>query len=77
VTKKKIEILHQACLVPSKELVSCRPSRDELVSVPEDGEVIVFFEHFCAVLVCPRATFSGNSWTIAIYSFTTLGRMRC
>jgi hypothetical protein len=75
VKEKWIELLRQGRVLPSADLVGCRPASGERVPTPQPGETVVFYDHF------PRgfallATSCGSSWITSICSRTTLGQMR-
>jgi hypothetical protein len=57
VKEKRIELLRQALLIPSEDLMRCRPSKGKRVPTMEPGEVVVFFEHFRRGFVLPPSSF--------------------
>jgi hypothetical protein len=57
VKERRIELLRQGRVIPSEDLVSCRPSHGERVPAPEPGEVVVFFEHFRRGFALPTSNF--------------------
>jgi hypothetical protein len=57
VKEKRIELLRQGRMIPSEDLVRCRPSSGERVPTPEPGEVVVFFEHFRRGFALPASSF--------------------
>jgi hypothetical protein len=57
VKERRIKLIRQARLIPSKDLVKCRPSKGERVPTPKPGEVVVFFEHFRRGFALPASSF--------------------
>jgi hypothetical protein len=46
VKEKWIELLRQGRVLPSADLVACRPTSGERVPAPQPGETVVFYNHF-------------------------------
>jgi hypothetical protein len=57
VKQRRIELLRQGRVIPSKDLVSCRPPGDERVPAPKPKEAVVFFEHFRRGFSLPTSNF--------------------
>jgi hypothetical protein len=57
VKERKIELLRQGQVLPSADLMGCRPAGCELVPTPEPGEVVVFYEHFWRGFALPASNF--------------------
>jgi hypothetical protein len=54
---KWIELLHQGRVLPSADLVGCRPASDERVPAPQPGEMMVFYDHFPRGFAQPASNF--------------------
>jgi hypothetical protein len=57
VRERRIELLRQGRVIPSEDLVRCRPSGNERVPVPEPRDVVIFFEHFLRGFALPASNF--------------------
>jgi hypothetical protein len=57
VKERRIELLRRGRMIPSEDLVRCRPSGGERVPAPKPGEVVVFFEHFRRGFALPASSF--------------------
>jgi hypothetical protein len=57
VKEKRIELLRQGRVLPSADLVGCRPAGDELVPAPQPGEAVVFYDHFPRGFALPASNF--------------------
>jgi hypothetical protein len=57
VKERRIKVLCQGRVIPSKDLVSCRPPGGERVPRPKPGEAVVFFEHFRRGFALPANNF--------------------
>jgi hypothetical protein len=57
VKERKIELLHQGRVLPSADLVGCRPASGELMPVPQPREAVVFYEHFRRGFALPASNF--------------------
>jgi hypothetical protein len=55
--ERKIELFHQGRVLPSADLVGCRPTGGELVPAPQPGEAVVFYEHFRRGFALPACNF--------------------
>jgi hypothetical protein len=57
VKEKQIELLRRGRVLPSADLVGCRPAGGELVPAPEPGETVVFYDHFPRGFALPSSSF--------------------
>jgi hypothetical protein len=57
VKEKQIELLRQGRVLPSADLVGCRPASGERVPDPQPGETVVFYDHFPRSFVLPASNF--------------------
>jgi hypothetical protein len=57
VKEKRIELLPQGRVLPSVNLVGCRPAGGERVPDPQPGETVVFYDHFPRGFALPASTF--------------------
>jgi hypothetical protein len=57
VKERRIELLRQGRVIPSEDLMSCRPFGGERVPAPEPREVVVFFKHFWRGFALPASNF--------------------
>jgi hypothetical protein len=57
VKERKIELLRQGRILPSADLVGCRPTGGELVPAPQAGEAVVFYKHFRRGFALPTSNF--------------------
>jgi hypothetical protein len=71
VKEKRIELLRQGRVLPSTDLVGCRPASGERVPTPQPGETVVFYDHFPRGFALPPRTSCGSSWITSICSRTT------
>ncbi|KAI4987530.1 hypothetical protein ZWY2020_020330 [Hordeum vulgare] len=58
-----IEALHHYRMLPPASLVMVRVPGAETAPTPREGEIIVFYEHFCRGFGLPASTFFSN-WLI-------------
>jgi hypothetical protein len=57
VKEKRIELLRQGRVLPSADLVCCRPTSGKLVCAPQPGEAVVFYDHFPRGFPLPASDF--------------------
>jgi hypothetical protein len=57
VKEKRIELLRQGWVLPSADLVGCRPTGGELVPAPQPREAVVFYDHFPRGFTFPVSDF--------------------
>jgi hypothetical protein len=57
VKERRIELLRKGRIIPSEDLVSCRPPGGERVPMPKPAEVVVFFKHFRRGFALPTSNF--------------------
>jgi hypothetical protein len=57
VKEKWIELLRQGRVLPSADLVGCRPTGGERVPDPQPGETVVFYDHFPRGFALPASNF--------------------
>jgi hypothetical protein len=57
VKEKRIELLRQGRVLPSADLVGCRPASSERVPAPQPGETVVFYDHFPRDFALPASNF--------------------
>jgi hypothetical protein len=57
VKEKRIELLCQGRVLPSTDLVGCRPASGERVPTPQPGETVVFYDHFPRGFALPASNF--------------------
>jgi hypothetical protein len=57
VKEKRIKLLRQGRVLPSTDLVDCRPAGGELVPAPQPGEAVVFYDHFPRGFALPASNF--------------------
>jgi hypothetical protein len=57
VKEKWIELLRQGRVLPSMDLVGCRPAGGERVPDPQPGETVVFYDHFPRGFALPASNF--------------------
>jgi hypothetical protein len=62
VKERRIELLRQGRVIPSKGLVSCRPPSSERLPAPKPREAVVFFEHFRRGFALPASNFLRQFW---------------
>jgi hypothetical protein len=57
VKEKRIELLRQGRVLPSADLMGCRPTGSKLVLAPQPGEAVVFYDHFPRGFALPASDF--------------------
>jgi hypothetical protein len=57
VKEKWIELLRQGQVLPSANLVGCRPASSERVPAPQTGETVVLYDHFPRGFGLPASNF--------------------
>jgi hypothetical protein len=57
VKEKQIELMHQGRVLPSADLVGCRPASGERVPTPQPRETVVFYDHFPRGFALPASNF--------------------
>jgi hypothetical protein len=57
VKEKRIELLRQGRVLPSADLVGCRPASGERVPTPQPGEMVIFYDHFPRGFALPASNF--------------------
>jgi hypothetical protein len=57
VKEKRIELLRQSRVLPSADLVGCRPASGERVPTPQPGKTVVFYDHFPRGFALPASNF--------------------
>jgi hypothetical protein len=57
VKEKRIELLRRGRVLPSADLVGCRPASGERVPTPQPGETMVFYDHFPRGFTLPASNF--------------------
>ncbi|KAE8806766.1 hypothetical protein D1007_16850 [Hordeum vulgare] len=64
VTEEHIEVLRYCRMIPSIELVAVRLPGGEGSTTPQDGEAVVFNEHFAYGFGLPHSVLDGASDTM-------------